>query len=293
MGKGVRPAGCGLISRSHGILLPRQFIYSIGICMRPLAAIRAPVISGAILFLALPGMSRAADAPATTTTTAANILIGFVGGFVRHNNMHHGPVRLAQRIQPSVPKDTYVRVFENRHRRQAYLAVVHLLDTDHDGILSAEEKARARIILFGQSWGGAAAVLLARDLQRDGVPVQLTVQVDSVAKLWQNDSVIPDNVAEAVNFYQPHGLIHGRQRITASNPEKTRILGNYLTDYRKTPVQCPEASWFDRVFTPGHMESECDPHLWSQIEDMVRQRISTRDALEKTAANSSPATAQP
>jgi hypothetical protein len=263
--------------------------------MRPFAAIRAPVISWAILFLALPGILQAADSPATTSTaTAANILIGFVGGFVRHDNSHHGPVRLAQRIQPSVPKGTYIRVFENRHRRQAYQAVVRLLDTNHDGILSAEEKARARIILFGQSWGAAAAVLLARDLKRDGVPVQLTVQVDSVAKLWQNDSVIPDNVAEAVNFYQPHGIIHGRPQITAADPEKTRILGNYLTDYRKTPVQCPEASWFDRVFTPGHMESECDPHLWSRIEDMVRQRISARDTLEKTAAAiSAPVSAQP
>ena len=77
-----------------------------------------------------------------------------------------------------------------------------LLDTNHDGVLSADEKSRARIILFGHSWGAAAAVMLARDLRREGIPVLLTVQVDSVAKMWQNDSIIPDNVAEAVNFYQ-------------------------------------------------------------------------------------------
>ncbi len=80
------------------------------------------------------------------------------------------------------PKDTYVRVFENRRRKRAYDTVLRLLDTNHDGVLSAEEKARARIILFGHSWGASAAVLLARDLRRLGVPVLLTVQVDSVAK---------------------------------------------------------------------------------------------------------------
>ena len=45
-------------------------------------------------------------------------------------------------------------------------------------------------------------------------------------------------------------------------------------DYKKDPVECPEASWWDRVFTPGHMQSECDPNLWSQIENLVTQRLS-------------------
>lgn len=262
--------------------------------MRPIAAIRASVVPltilflailfSAILFLTAPRFAGAVDSHPTPAVAPANILIGFVGGFVGHDNSHHGPVQLARRIKPLAPKDTYIRIFENRRRRQAYDAVIRLLDTNRDGILSAEEKARARIILFGQSWGAAAAISLARDLQREGVPVLLTVQVDSVAKLWQNDSVIPNNVAEAVNFYQPHGIIHGQPRITAADSEKTHILGNYRTDYKETPVQCPQASWFDRIVTPGHMESECDPHLWSHIEDMVLQRISSSTVSATTAA---------
>jgi hypothetical protein len=239
-------------------------------------AFRASVLILAILVASTPGLSRAVDAARPATSAASsNIVIGFVGGFVSHDDPHHGPVALAQQIQRTVPKETYVRVFENRRRKQAYDAVLRLLDTNRDGILSAEEKARARIILFGHSWGASAAVLLARDLRREGVPVLLTVQVDSVAKVWQNDSVIPDNVAEAVNFYQPHGIIHGRAQITAANPAKTEILGNYRMDYKKNPVECQEYSWWNRVFTPGHMQSECDPHLWSQIESMVRQRLSS------------------
>jgi len=250
--------------------------------MRQFAAIRALLSTATVLSLAIASLTVSASAGSgSTANTAAvrsepsssNIVVGFVGGFVSHDNPHHGPVQLAERIRPTVPKGTYIRVFENRHRKQALADILHRLDTDRDGYLSREEKGRARIVLFGQSWGASATVLLARDLQRVGVPVLLTVQVDSVAKLWQNDSVIPDNVAEAINFYQPHGIIHGQPRIRAADPEKTEILGNYLVDYKKTPVQCPEASWADRLFTPGHMESECDPHLWSQIENMVRQRI--------------------
>jgi pimeloyl-ACP methyl ester carboxylesterase len=240
------------------------------------ALVRASLVTFAILGASIPGLSRAVKAaplPPETTAAPSNIVIGFVGGFVGHDDPHHGPVELAQQIRRTVPKTTYVRVFENRHRKQAYDTVVHLLDTDHDGVLSPEEKARARIILFGHSWGASAAVLLARDLRREGVPVLLTVQVDSVAKVWQNDSIIPDNVAEAVNFYQPHGIVHGRARITAADPAKTEILGNYRVDYKQHPVACENFSWWNRVFTPDHMQSECDPHVWSQIENLVRQRL--------------------
>jgi len=261
-----------------------------GTRMRRFSSFRASVVTFSILAATMPLLSRAVDAtplqpePVAATAAPSNIVIGFVGGFVSHDNPHHGPVQFAEQLQQAIPKDTYVRVFENRRRKQAYDAVVRLLDANRDGVLSAEEKARARIILFGHSWGGSAAVLLARDLRRVGVPVLLTVQIDSVAKVWQNDSVIPDNVAEAVNFYQPHGIIHGRRQITAADPARTEILGNYLVDYRKTAVQCPEASWAERFFTPGHVQSECDPHIWSQIETMVRQRLTSSYASSDTGS---------
>ena len=255
--------------------------------MRPAAAIRSSILALTILVAALPGTSRAVDGGAVSSPaipSSSKIIIGFVGGFVAHDNLHHGPVQLAQRIRSSVPKDTYVRVFENRHRKQAFDAILRLLDADHDGVLSAAEKTRARIVLFGHSWGASAAVLLARDLRREGISVLLTVQVDSIAKAWQNDAVIPDNVAEAVNFYQPHGILHGRPLITAADPAKTEILGNYRMDYRKDPVNCPQAAWLERVLTPGHMQSECDPHVWSQIETLVRQSVSPQPATTAISA---------
>lgn len=247
-----------------------------------LSLLRASLLSSLVILTVVgapvSGFSRAKDGaallPATTTPVPSNIVIGFVGGFVSHDNPHHGPVQLAQQMRRTAPKDTYIQVFENRRRKRAYDTIIRLLDSDHDGSLSDQEKTRARIILYGHSWGASAAVLLARELRRVGVQVLLTVQVDSVAKAWQEDSVIPDNVAEAVNFYQPHGIIHGRAQITAADPAKTEILGNYRTDYSKNPVACPGYSWADRLFTRGHMQSECDPHVWSQIESLVRQRLS-------------------
>jgi len=259
--------------------------------VRRFALFRASLVTFLVTLTILaspaPGFSRGASSTplaAETTAVPANIVIGFVGGFVSHDDLHHGPVQLAEQIRRTGPKDTYIRVFENRRRRQAHQAIVRLLDRNHDGVLSADEKARARIILYGHSWGASAAVLLARELGREGVPVLLTVQVDSVAKVWQNDSVIPDNVAEAVNYYQPHGIIHGRPRITAADPAKTEILGNYLTDYTKNPVACLNYSWRARVFTSGHMQSECDSRVWSQIESLVRQRLAPAGGSQSAAS---------
>jgi hypothetical protein len=208
------------------------------------------------------------------------IVIGFVGGFVRHNNPHHGPVQLAEHVQRTDFNDAYVRVFENRHRKTAYRTILHLLDRDHDGTLAAEEKNQARIILFGQSWGGSAAVMLARDLNHIGIPVLLTVQVDSVAKPWQNDRVIPPNVAEAVNFFQTHGLIHGRREISAADPSRTEVIGNYRFDYQQSPVHCQSTlSWYDRMITPGHAQTECDPRLWGEVEALVREQIEPQASM--------------
>lgn len=231
-----------------------------------------------LLVAAASSLSAASSAAAGgvlahTQETPSSIVIGFVGGFVRHDNAHHGPVLFAKRLRQTTAPDAYVQVFENRRRKAAFQTILRLLDRDHDGALSDDEKAQAHIILFGQSWGAAAVVMLARELDRIGIPVLLTVQVDSVAKFWQSDSIIPDNVAAAANFYQPHGLLHGRRQITAADPAHTQILGNFRFDYRETPVHCEGYSWLDRNLVPSHMQSECDPHLWAQVENLVRQRL--------------------
>ena len=233
------------------------------------------LLAVASLLCALRSPSLAADGAVghPVPQNPSFIVVGFTGGFVRHDDPRQGPVQLADRLRQAFSNDAYVQVFENRHRKAALHTIVRLLDTDHDGSLSHAEKDRARVILYGHSWGGAAVVLLARELDRAGIPVLLTVQVDSVAKFWQQDAVIPDNVVAAANFYQPHGLVHGRSLIWAANGAKTQILGNHRFDYHQTPVECHDISWFDRTFMSNHMKSECDPNLWSEVEALVRQRL--------------------
>jgi len=147
------------------------------------------------------------------------------------------------------------------------------LGADRLGLLSENEKRQARIILYGHSWGGAAMLELARELDRRKVPVLLTVQVDSVKRFRTDDSVIPPNVARAANFYQPNGMIHGQEEIRAANPTKTQILGNFRFNYKEHPLHCKEYPWYDRTFAKTHTEIDCDPAVWSRVEALIRQQI--------------------
>jgi hypothetical protein len=201
------------------------------------------------------------------------ILVGFVGGFVRHENAVHSPVQLASRIRNGYPSGVHVEVFENRRREQAYQEIVKLLDADHDGNLSDEEKRGAQIIIYGMSWGGSETVALARELGDQKIPVLLTIQVDSVGKVGQNDALIPANVAEAANFYQTEGLLHGQTEIRAADGKSTRILGNFRFAYGDKKLKCENYPWYDRVFTKYHTEIECDPAVWKRVESLIRSKL--------------------
>ncbi len=201
------------------------------------------------------------------------IVVGFVGGFVRHDNAVHSPVQLAARIREGHPSGVQVEVYENRRREQAYQEILKLLDADHDGKLSEEEKRTAQIIIYGMSWGGSETVSLARELSDQKIPVLLTIQVDSVAKLGENDAVIPANVAEAANFYQAEGLLHGQTAIRSAEGASTRILGNFRIAYGEKTLKCENYPWYDRVFMKYHTEIECDPAVWKQVEVLIRSKL--------------------
>jgi len=212
-----------------------------------------------------PGSGSAGNSPV--------IVVGFVGGFVRHDNPVHSEVKLARRLRTEYPEGVYVEVFENRHGKKALHAILGHLGANDSDTISEDGKRAARIILYGHSWGGSAVVHLARDLEKRGIPVLLTIQVDSITHGGQHDGVIPPNVARAANFYQPNGMVHGRSEIRAQDPSRTQIIGNFRFEYKQHPVDCPEYPWYDHAFTKTHMEIACDPKVWSQVEALIRQQI--------------------
>jgi hypothetical protein len=248
-----------------------------------------PALARAVsLFLAVALAHGEAGSPAAITNNQAlalppAIVIGFVGGFVKHNASAHSTVQVVDHLRNEHPAGVYVEAFENHRRQDAYREILRRLDSNKDGTLSTDEKRNARIIIFGHSWGASETVTLARKLEKDGIPVLLTIQVDSVSKIGQNDSVIPANVGQAVNFYQPDGIIHGRPQIRAADPGRTEIVGNFRFDYKTNPISCEGYPWFDRVLVKAHTEIECDPRVWDQVESLIYSKLApeTRDTARR------------
>jgi len=244
--------------------------------------IRSPLCWLCLLFAVVPTLAqKSGPAPTIVKDIAAprlelsspSIVIGFVGGFVAHDNLHHAEAQLAATLRKAYSSGVYVEAYENHRANRAYKKILQLLDANHDGTLSAQEKKNARIIFYGHSWGASEAVHMARLLGTEGIPVLLTVQVDSVAKHGQNDALIPANVAQAVNFYQPHGWVRGQSKIRAADPAHTQIVGNFRFDYAKDPIRCVQYPWWDNIFVKAHTEIECDPKVWSQVEQLIRAQL--------------------
>jgi hypothetical protein len=224
-------------------------------------------------FLPISAANGAETIAASPLPSPRVIVVGFVGGFVRRNDTVHQEVQLAAHLRDQYPARMQVKMFENRQGRQAYREVLEMLDADRDGALSNREKSTARIVIYGHSWGASEGITLARTLGQDGIPVLLTIQVDSVSKLGEDDRWIPANVGQAVNFYQVNGLLHGRREILAADRSRTEILGNYRVDYRTRHVNCDGFPWYAQMFMSPHIKIECDPSVWNQVETLIRSKV--------------------
>jgi hypothetical protein len=252
-----------------------------------LPSLRVLLLVVSLVLVSLEASSKP-QATSAGVSSAAPVVLGFVGGFVRHDDRVHSEVQLIERLREGYASDVYVQMFENHRGKEAHQAILRRLHANRDGDLSPEEKQNARIIIFGHSWGASETIELARQLEKDGIPVILTIQVDSVSKLGQNDAVIPANVLQAVNFYQLDGLLHGQPQIRAANPARTRILGNFRSGYKTKPFSCGQYPWWDRLIMKPHIQIECDPAVWNQVESLIRSNLSLEARLPQSGEINSP-----
>jgi pimeloyl-ACP methyl ester carboxylesterase len=240
-----------------------------------IAAQDAPVLhpaSSASLAMGCSSTPHGLALNAPCRAPAPLIVIGFMGGHVRAGNLVHREALLVRDLERRYPNAVRAMTFANSDKAAALHSVLSLLDTEKDGWLSDDEKSAARIVLFGHSWGASEAVNLAQELDRRGVPVLLTIQVDSVRKHGEDDGSIPANVHEAINFYQIDGILHGRSSIQAVDPARTKILGSYESTYKIAPVSCAGFPWFARAFMKPHIEIENDVAVWDQIDALIVAR---------------------
>jgi hypothetical protein len=230
-----------------------------------------------VVFAALPLSAQTWKQVKTPTPIPAGdtLVVGFLGGWERWDDDHRSVRKLALKLRET--PGVHAESIANHRLGTAERLIRRAIDTNKNGKLEPGEKAQARVILYGQSMGGGAVVKMARKLNGWGVPVILTAQVDSFG---MRDGRIPPNVHSAVNYYQSERLtIRGQREIRASEPARTRILGNFQMHYPLWfPFPQPD-EWHRKVFGGGHARMEADPLLWGQVELIIRAAMT--GALEQ------------
>jgi hypothetical protein len=209
------------------------------------------------------------------TSAQRLIVIGFLGGFAKSGESKHPEVWFGDYLRERYSSAMKVSVISNHEWRKAKEDVLRLLDADDDGYLTTAERGQAKIIVFGHSWGASETSEFAREMDRLGIPVLLTVQIDIVSKPHQNPTLMPPNVEAAINFFQSKGPLHGRTEVVAEDPGRTEIIGNFHMTYEDRRVDCRNYPWFARTFNKPHHEIENDARVWNQIALVIDSRLSS------------------
>jgi pimeloyl-ACP methyl ester carboxylesterase len=181
------------------------------------------------------------------------LVVGFLGGRDAWDDETKGVRQLALDLRS---RGFFAETFENRSR-------VVALDLVRDALAH-------KLVLYGQSFGGAAVAHFARDLEKLAVPVSLTIQIDSVGR---KDGTLPPNVRNAANLFQTDGwFLDGEHPIRPSDPSSTRILGNWRFDYSRPPgreISLADVPWWKLAFRIPHTRMDRDPAVWSLARRLI------------------------
>lgn len=157
------------------------------------------------------------------------VFLGFVGALEPPENKHSGVVQLRDILQGPQFGDVCAKTYspyvwtEGRDWLLSHFP-------SHDGALTQEELERVpKVILVGHSMGGWAMLSVARELGKRGIPVELTVQVDSVGI---TDHTVPRNV-KADAIFHAHDILMflTTKSVRLEDPSKTRLVANVLVEH--------------------------------------------------------------
>ena len=229
----------------------------------------------AVACLACGGASRPGPTGPPAIPPGSCLVVGFLGGNDRWDDPFKGVRRLALELRRE--PGLYVETFENRRVRRALGFVEAALDADRNGEVDREETGRASIVVYGQSLGGWATLVFARLLAGRDLPVQLTLQIDSVG--W-DDADVPPNVRWAANLFQDEGaVIAGEHPIKPSDPRRTTVVGEWEFDYDRPPgngIAIDGLPWHKTFLRADHARMDRDPRVWSKAARLVRDACEGR-----------------
>jgi hypothetical protein len=169
---------------------------------------------------------RKAAATVATPPACSILYAGFVGAMETSGHKGSGIVQIRDTLRGPDYTDVCAKSFLPYNPSAGYDWILSHFPS-HTGPLSEDELQRSpRIILAGHSTGGWAMLSVARELKDKNIPVELTIQVDSVGI---DDVTVPSNVKEGAIFHANDMLMFmTTKRLKLEDAAKTKIVANIL-----------------------------------------------------------------
>lgn len=207
------------------------------------------------------------------------LVVGFLGAWEDWDHPRRNVRRLALRLRKDSPRGLYVETAGNHSRALMRKFVLDALDLDRNRKLSPDEARASELILYGQSFGAAASVKLARELKKQGVQVRLIVMVDSIGR---DDQVIPPNVKRVLNLYQRDpGPVRGESKVRAEDGSRTTVLGNIPFTYLFRDIDMSDYPKVTHKAPISHWKMDNDPAVWATVEAAIRAEIAAWQVLRR------------
>jgi hypothetical protein len=152
------------------------------------------------------------------------IFLGFVGALEPAGNKYSGVVRIRKTLQGKEYSDVCANSFSPYVWTEGRDWLLKHFPA-HSGPLTPEELQRSpKVILIGHSMGGWAMMSVARELRSRDIPVELTIQMDSVGI---TDYTIPKNVKSCAIFHANDMLMFmTTKHVKREDPNYTNVVAD-------------------------------------------------------------------
>jgi len=199
------------------------------------------------------------------------IYAGFVGALETSNHQHSGVVQIRDTLRGPDFSDVCANSFIPLSWNSGRDWILTHFPTHPGPLTSAELENAPRIIMVGHSTGGWAMLGVARDLRDKHIPVELTVQIDSVGF---TDYTIPDNVKTGAIFYAWDALFFmNTKHVRLQDPDHTKLIAK---------VTVKDAS---------HLSITRDPRIRVLVMDAVSNLRTENAQLRKPRSAAQPTAA--
>jgi len=150
------------------------------------------------------------------------LFLGYVGALEPANNPHSGVIRIRRELQDGNYPDVCANSFSPYIWTEGRDWLLRHFPSHPGRLTTTELQNSPKVILVGHSMGGWAILSVARDLKARGIPVELTVQVDSVGI---TDFTVPANVRSAAVFHANDELmLLTTKHVRLEDSHQTRLL---------------------------------------------------------------------